>query len=276
MLLFNRLFTAGADLSEYSLHYKNNDQDGSLVASGVAGTFDFVPDPIAGSARNCLKMTIANADAPTYGGIRAEIIPYINRAATVKIETPRDVWIAFEVMIPRSLAAWQDTATNPMVFFQLHDWPDAGDVVRSPTLHAYLDQGTPRRVVVSNTYDAANPSTSTSYTEETVASFATPFGQWTSFVVHINQQHDSTGRLEVWMNGRKIVDKTGLTAANDAVLGHIKGGAYDYDHVGTLGTRTIYHSGFVVGDSAETFESMTAALSSRAPALARQSLTASF
>lgn len=274
MLIFNKLFTAGANLSEYSLHYKNNDQDGSLVPSGVAGTFDFVADPIAGSSRNCLKMTITNADAPTYGGIRAEIIPYIDRSASVQIATPREAWIAFEVMIPRTLAVWQDTTPNPLVVFQLHDSPDVGDAVRSPTLHAYLDQGTPRRISISNTYDATDPSTSTSFTEEVVGSIATPSGQWTSVVIHIDQQHDASGVLEVWINGRQIINKVGPTAANDAVMGHIKGGLYDYDHVGTLGTRTLYHSGFVVGDASESLASMLAALNSRAPAYARSTLTA--
>lgn len=262
-MLFNQLFTAGANLSQYYLHYKGNTHDGASYASGVAGTFDFVADPIPGTSRTVLRTRMTNADPVTYAGIRAEIIPVINRSASNILATPRDLWTAFEVMIPRTLAVWQDTAANPLVFFQLHDTPDVSDAVRQPTIHALLDAGTPRRIKISNMFDATDPSTATSYTAEEVGSAATIYGEWVSFVVHINQMHTSSGVLEIWRNGQKIVDKTGLTAANDVEMGHIKGGVYDFAHVGNLGTRFLYHSGFVVGDGAETLESMLAALGTR-------------
>jgi Polysaccharide lyase/IPT/TIG domain len=73
-------------------------------------------------------------------------------------------------------------------------------------------------------------------------------GQWVDFVVHVRWERDTTGIVQVWMNGTEIVNATGIQTfyTNDMTKVRVQAGYYRADY---SKTAILYLDAMKIGDS---------------------------
>jgi hypothetical protein len=84
-------------------------------------------------------------------------------------------------------------------------------------------------------------------------------GVWTDWVVHIKWSYKPDGFLQVWRDGRQVIDQNGPNAFNDATgpffkMGLYKGWGGARQRAGGVSRRIIYHDEFRMGDAEATYE----------------------
>jgi hypothetical protein len=84
-------------------------------------------------------------------------------------------------------------------------------------------------------------------------------GAWTDWVVHVKWSYRADGFLEVWRNGRKVIDQDGPNAFNDAHGPFFKMGLYkgwrDPKRRGdAVSRRVLYHDEFRMGGPEARYE----------------------
>ena len=70
------------------------------------------------------------------------------------------------------------------------------------------------------------------------------FGVWERFVIHHNRRATASGGAEVWREGTKLVDYSGISATSEEPLGFIKLGLYNRRNVDPSETGDIYDAYF--------------------------------
>jgi len=82
---------------------------------------------------------------------------------------------------------------------------------------------------------------------------------WTNWVVHVQWSYETDGWLQVWRNGRKVIDQTGPNAYNDAKgpffkMGLYKGWGDPKKRSDTVDRRVLYHDQFRMGGADARYE----------------------
>jgi hypothetical protein len=90
-------------------------------------------------------------------------------------------------------------------------------------------------------------------------------GVWTDWVVHVKWSYEADGFLQVWKNGRKVIDQTGPNAFNDAQgpffkMGLYKGWGDPKKQSDAVDKRTLYHDQFRMGGADATYEDVAPGL----------------
>ena len=142
------------------------------------------------------------------------------------LEIGHSYWFGFTLMLPAN-ATYADESTPNIYHFQLHGGDNIG---RGPVFGLSIHNASiPLHWRIISAGDD-RPSSSAPKTPQhtyTKDIGAIQRGHWEDFVVHINLQYRTTGYLQVWRNGREVVNQTGIaTAYNDKKGPYIKMGAY--------------------------------------------------
>ncbi len=81
-------------------------------------------------------------------------------------------------------------------------------------------------------------------------------GTWTEWIFHIKWSYNNDGVLEVWKNGKQVVNRKGPNAYNDNKAPYLKVGLYktawrNPAKGANIRSRTFYHDGFVIAKGAD-------------------------
>jgi hypothetical protein len=90
-------------------------------------------------------------------------------------------------------------------------------------------------------------------------------GVWTDWVVHVKWSYKPDGFLQVWRDGRQVINQNGPNAFNDATgpffkMGLYKGWGGTRQRAGGVSRRVIYHDEFRMGDAEATYEDVAPGL----------------
>lgn len=227
------------------------DLGASIAGAGYAieadaGCVELVPDPLG--QRTVCRLT-QRSDSADYGGHpRAEIrLPAWAPQA--------EVWLDWETLLLRR-DFYPDQHPHTIVF-QIHGTPDVGDAGEGFPPLAFIARGHQMRI--KGAYDATASSSAATRTELEFGVLPCTYDEWVKWTVQAKFDWTSAGKLNVWCNDRQVVKYTGPLGYNDAAGCYAKIGTYCSGGVDSrLGARTIYTTGFVIGDAASSYAEVTA------------------
>lgn len=180
----------------------------------------------------------------------------VSQSAFAKgVEPNTDVWYGFSVGLPKSYVKdnlWEIVA-------QWHGVPDTSvgeqNYIQNPPLSLQTANGV---WTISSIWDSKRLTTKDTYEGKkgyNLGAYET--GRFTDFVFHIKWVPNTNGILQVWKDGKQVVNYHGPIGFNDAQAPYFKMGLYKgwTDRVtpaGIVGTRTLYHDAVkvAVGPSA--------------------------
>jgi len=266
-IIFDGRLSAG-DFSPYNrVDIEPAAADIPPVRTGRAGFYERVLDPIGGR-RYVAKLT-AYSGAPG----RCELRPFQTDMAGSGPEYG-ELWYSFEHMfmdwpIDRSQSVTAAISSQlgdaRDMLAQLHDTADGGDATHQPPFLLALEGD---RIFFYTTYDTAATTTLTAPNLRVLKSFPLELGRWIKWVFHIKYTINSDGFIHLYKDRRKVYSVTGTpTAYNDTVGPFFKSGIYKYFGANSPASRTIYHSGIVVGDSSSSFLEVTGESELDAPSI---------
>jgi hypothetical protein len=183
----------------------------SIPESGIHGTtlpngetlrLGKAADP-ANSSRKALAFQLHPNDPDTSGSKRSEI------SFGKNIEPNKVYWVALRTYVPD----WGTLASNDVSIFgtQLH----SGDNSRglSPTF-SLVANSDGRSFQVYTLYSTSSSPSQGNTTTIKYAKTPIPFGKWTDFVIKFKENTSGAGFLQVWMDGKQIVDHKGNLGFN--------------------------------------------------------------
>ena len=159
------------------------------------------------------------------------------------VKPGQDYWYGFSVYLPNDFVSdniWEIVA-------QWHSTPDPGaevDAALNPPLSLQTQNGI---WMVSTIWDSKPVTDKKAYGGKLMHNLTKyQTGRWTDWVFHVKWSPGADGLLQVWQDGKKVIDKPGPIGFNDQVGPYFKMGLYKGwgDRVtptGTVGVRTVYH-----------------------------------
>jgi hypothetical protein len=225
-----------------------------VIDKGVAAAHSrtYVASP-AFQGSKAVRFELRESDPEYASGTRTEVA-FRDAAA-------KDQWYSFAAYFPAS--EWgHDNA--PEIIAQWHSWPDAhlGEQWQSPTTKMLVFRDRLRFDVGYNTNQVSRGFEA----EKFFDLGQVPKDSWQEFVIHIVHSPFSDGLVEVWQNGKKVVDHKGGNSHNDARLPFLKVGLYKWDWNGTQKTdvsrRVLYMDNVRIGNAQASFASMSSKNSS--------------
>lgn len=173
-----------------------------------------------------------------------------------------EVWYGFSVYIPSD---WVNDPQAQEVLQQIHNTPDnkAGtsspdwSVARSPFLALIGENGNFRWWVLTNPGKYGTSAWVEYPIQDYVYTGAMKKGGWTDWVIHAKWSYQSDGRLEIWRDGVKVVNRTGPNSYNEENPGFFKIGVYKWSWGNTAVTeRIIGYDNLRIADSGGSYESV--------------------
>lgn len=219
---------AVASIPESGIH-------GAPLPSGETLRLGKVPDPAAPD-RKALAFQLAPDDPKTSGSKRAEI------AFAPNVEHDKVYWVAFGVYV----YDWGSLAPHDASIFgtQLH----SGDNSRglSPSF-AIVTRGRTFHIAVRHS-DDPSPSPRNTVTHR-YAQQPIPFGRWMSFAFRFRQSTTGHGFLQVWLDGRRIVDHQGsLGFHTPGHKDYLKFGYYNWSREFSSPRKVLLRSPVIAAD----------------------------
>nr|WP_262914601.1 polysaccharide lyase [Pontibacter vulgaris] len=162
--------------------------------------------------------------------------------------TGRNRWYGLSLYQPS--ANWADSKDWEIIT-QFWSKPDAGESNHTPPISLSVSNGRYRLVV---RWEA-----SAIHTNETVDGTKTfdlgpvEKDKWLDFVYHINFSYKSDGVLEVWKDGKKVVDYRGPNSYNDKTVPYFKFGMYKYSWESHYSNRVLYVDEVRIGNENATY-----------------------
>lgn len=157
-----------------------------------------------------LRSEIYYSDPIVNGGHRAEILR--------RPETSEERWYGFSIYPPSNYAP----DPNREIVAQWHAMPDDGET-NGPCVALKTDDG---QWLVTLAWDRNKISTNTSVRTKVFKISSVKRNAWTDWVFHIKFSYTSDGFVQVWKNGKRIVNYQGPCAFNDDILPYQKLGVY--------------------------------------------------
>ncbi|GAO43806.1 heparin lyase I family protein [Flavihumibacter petaseus] len=210
---------------------------------------------LPGTSIKAIRFETRSTDTAIYGGVRSEIV--VN--APVKDATAFNPWFAFKFYIPS--AEW-DGGTKECIFpFQFHDksLADGGEKA-SPNFALEILN---KRFRVATRWSTADYNTASNRKEKWTDIGPAPMDQVVDLVGYYLPRTDGTGVQKLWFNGKEVFNLVGANAFVGSYYDYLKVGNYNWNRV--LKCVGFIGGPLIVGDSAETYESMYAALQPASP-----------
>lgn len=223
------------------------------LAEGRPGYYERVLDPIGG-ARYVAKLT-AYSGAPG----RCEMRPSVEDPAgpgpdygtrwfyfeTLFLDWPIDRSNSVTASISSKLGDARD------MIAQLHDTADVGDTTHQPPFMLAIEG---ERIYFYTTYDTATPTVATAPNFRIMQWFPLERTKWVKWALHIKYTINGDGFMHLYKDRRKVYSVTGTpTAYNDTVGPFFKSGIYKFFGANSPASRTLYHTGIVVGDENSSY-----------------------
>jgi hypothetical protein len=201
-------------------------------------------------------------------GRRSERI-YKGDARIGKIGGP-DEWYGFSIYLPSDYEIdddprrWMGLGTFE-ILAQWHSVPDKGEISPVPPLFLVTDNGKWKFITVHSSIPIM-----TSDVGKWVYLWEAPYqrGVWTDWVVHVKWSYKSDGFLEIWQNGKKIVDYKGPNCYNDRGNNYFQWGIYKawWNQGPTHVTkRIVYNDELRIGDSNSSYAEVAPRVVPRVP-----------
>jgi Polysaccharide lyase len=154
-----------------------------------------------------------------------------------------EYWYAFSIYLPDSYVpdqvAWEIVA-------QWHATPDSGDVHVNPPLSLSTSRGEWK---LNNKWSSERSQNKNNIRGRGFNLGTYARGRWTDWVFRIKWSYESSGILEVWQNGKRVVSAKGPNTYNDTLMPSFKMGLYKGwkepgSNIGPVTSRTLYHDEF--------------------------------
>ena len=152
-------------------------------------------------------------------------VPYRTEVSGPRADVGKEYWYGFSIYLPNDYPAdrvWEIVA-------QWHGSPDfnLGETWRNPVMALSTTGG---RWSILNRWDAKRNTFEggkRAYDGSKQYDFG-PYrkGVWTDWVVHVQWSYRADGVLQIWQNGKKVVDRKGPNTFNDAKGPYFKMGIY--------------------------------------------------
>lgn len=218
----------------------NSDFESGAIDTGfwaVSGNAPTITTEVTRSGKYALKTFLDRKNSKV--SYRTEL----TSGGRERVVPGQDYWYGFSVYLPDSYVPdniWEIVA-------QWHSAPDNDQEAANnlnPPLSLHSGNGEWR---VSTIWDTNAITDKTKYTGKrnySLGKYAT--GRWTDWVFHIRWSHKSDGLLQVWKDGKKVIDVTGPIGFNDKKGPYFKMGLYKgwdsrTEPKGNVATRTLYH-----------------------------------
>jgi hypothetical protein len=224
----NSLFAAqkGYNVGTNGNYYDTNQiPESGIRASSINGDtlrFGKVADPL-GSGATKFEYQLAPSDANTSGSQRSEVEMEPN------IQMNKTYWVAFDLYVQDwgTLAKGDDS-----VVWQIHPDPVVG-------MSPQLSLTTASKPLAAGNYgrefevwiltSTASVPTMQNYTSKIFNVGAVPFGRWATYVFKFRQNTGASGLLQVWVDGKQVVDYAGPVGFNQpGGLDYAKFGYYNW------------------------------------------------
>jgi len=168
----------------------------------------------ARSGSKAVKFTLKKKDPLTAGSKRAEL-------KLDSVPANSEQWYAFSVFFP------SDFVPDPEmeIIAQWHNVPDfnQGEKWRTPALYLRPKNG---KLYIQRRWDSRPVNDNNPQGRETIDLGAYKTNAWTDFVFHVKWSYKGDGLLEVWQDGKLVVQKQGPNTYNDAKGPYFKFGIY--------------------------------------------------
>ena len=185
-------------------------------------------------------------------------VSYRTEVSGPRAEVGKEYWYGFSILLPEEYVpdrVWEIVA-------QWHGVPDqdTGETWRNPVMALFTTGGrwswVSRWDAKRNTFESGKRQYGGTKTYD-----LGPYERerWTDWVVHVKWSFKADGILQVWRNGRKVIDQTGPNAFNDAKGPYFKMGLYkgwrDAKKPGdAVSKRILYHDEFRMGGAEASYE----------------------
>lgn len=233
--------------------------DGSFESAGLGGftqqldpssSLGVVPGPVRGG-RHAVRVDVA-----PYPGLKDQPFGAELRAGGAGGPyRDRDRWFGFSLQLPSD---WDGRATEDGKVGLFAVAQPGGDCDRGPSPLTLVTVGETMRWTAR--WDREQCTPDPGGTDDGVADLAVvPLvrGAWTDWVVHLRWGHRGGGIVEVWFNGKKIIDYRGPVGYNDPAESYLKAGLTqsggEDEWPPGLDRRTLYLDELRIGDGAATY-----------------------
>lgn len=200
----------------------------------------------ARTGSKAVKFTLKKEDPITAGSKRAEL-----KLGTVPANSEQ--WYAFSVFFPADFVPDPDME----IIAQWHNVPDfnQGETWRTPALYLRPKNG---KLYIQRRWDARPVNGNNPQGRETIDLGFYKTNAWTDFVFHVKWSHKGDGLLEVWQDGKLIVQKQGPNVYNDAKGPYFKFGIYkpgwkNKPEQSRTNQRTLFFDDIRTGDTAISY-----------------------
>jgi Polysaccharide lyase len=199
----------------YKLQANGSEDTGNNFPTGIPGHIEIV--------NGVMRATINQSDTTTDGGIRSEIIPF--SPTTLNTEQ----WFTWEVMLDPT--SWADKL-GQLAISQIHQL----DSITTGAVSFLLVAKAGKLMVWVPL--AEPPALNVNYNEMFVDDLR--FNHWYKFALHAVWKNDSTGFMEVYMDGAPIYKKWNRGTGYNLDTPYMKCGLYDSNHSAAFGTKIAY------------------------------------
>ena len=209
---------------------------GDLGKFNVSGIPPTVTSDLSRSGKYAMKSELKP------GEIRSEVL---GPSAPVRSER----WYGFSIFLPKDFIInekWE-------ILAQWHGQPDFDieENWRNPVIALYSSEGKWSLKIRWDSKRNTWESGKVVYDGTAYLDFGLyEVDAWTDWVFHIKWSYELDGFLEIWKNGKKVLDRNGPNCFNDAKGPYFKMGIYTG---GVKSVRTVYHDEFKMADENSTY-----------------------
>lgn len=198
--------------------------NGYALSNGETVRLGKQTDPM-NSSRSAFVFQVAPNDTLTSGSHRSEF------EFPPQIELGKTYWIAYSVYV----YDWGNLTTDDDALFGTQVHSGNSNLGLSPSFTIYTaGQNGGRTLQVYRQYSTSTSPTQSNSVTYRYPQIPLPFGQWMTFVIKFRHAIDSSGVLQIWMDGNQIVDYAGpLGYYTPGYLDYAKFGYYNWSSFNT-------------------------------------------
>lgn len=209
----------------------------------ISGNAPVVSTDMVRDGKYAMKTVLNRLTSPK--SFRTEV----SQSGFVTVPVGGDIWYGFSIGLPNSYVKdniWEIVA-------QWHSVPDTNlgehNYIQNPPLSLHTGNGV---WTISSIWDSKPLTTKDTYEGKknyNLGAYET--GKFTDWVFHIRWSPKSDGLLQVWKDGKQVVNTPGPLGFNDAVAPYFKMGIYKgwtdrVSPVGIVSQRVLYHDAIKV------------------------------